>query len=169
MKKYSLLVSCLLLLLACQQNVSEQKSMNKVDSLKIAIYDRLFKSNSDKAFISPTIIQQPIKNKLAQDCISLYEHNYRSITKITKSVSFDSDSLRLWLYSLDTTKYTELRMFLGIYTKEIIKEYTKSDTLIGRVSIFIWPYQGDKPAPPGLRPKVVGESTDVFNLGDIHN
>ena len=163
MKMYLSGVFCVLsLLTACHQNVS-QKGMDKTDSLKIKVYDMLFKE-TDKSLSKEEFFDQPIENKFAKECIKRYKKEYGSIKSYTESVSFRSDYLNQWLLSRDVSTYKEIRMFLGIYTKEIIEKYGKNKNLIGKLSIFLWASPEGKISVDTIN----DNGDDFYNLGDIH-
>ena len=113
---------------------------------------------------------QPVNYQLAQECLDLYQQTYSAAVvtnRMTDSVGFMKTQFVAWLTQLhEGTDYDELRMCLGMYTKEILEAYEMPAILENRVTIFVYPYTA------GVRTKwhhgVGGdEPCDPFNMGTV--
>ena len=128
-----------------------------------------FKEKASKR--GPGVFDMPVDTGIARRCIDTLKE-YMSIdpdlTKLvngyTESVWFGSSSLLAWFEDNEIFKNSDsIAIRLGMYTNEAY-EYYKTEGLkeenIGRVTVFIWPYNTQ-----GLVPVTV---TAPFNIGSLH-
>ena len=117
------------------------------------------------------VFDMPVDTGIAQRCIDTLKE-YMSIdpdlTKLvngyTEAVWFGSDALLGWFEDNEIFKNSDsIAIRLGMYTNEAYEYYKTeglSESSIGRVTVFIWPYNTQ-----GLVPVTV---TAPFNIGSLH-
>jgi hypothetical protein len=182
MKKFLLLPSLLLLFsVACNRLKDQTRVANpcltKEDSLKIRVYDKFF---GVKASAFKTILDAEIPNDLANECIEEHKTKYHGSPDFTfiknaysSDVSFSSYELGNWLQKLTlTTDCDNLRIFFSVYTPNFAAHVRDPHVKVGRMSVILWPYHGDRRAKiTSLSPNAtaaIGDEAAAFNLGDIH-
>lgn len=124
------------------------------------------------------VFDRPVAYRLAQECIALYKASGEvSGVPKTESIEFSKDSLALWMQEVGKiAKYNTIRVYPGLYTKEILKFYGKDPKLENRLTVFFFAYNDGAPATKsadGKSSEVEQKSAtqsfvDPFNLGNVH-
>lgn len=112
------------------------------------------------------IRSQPVEFQLAEDCIKEFLATNPAKIPKTTHISFAAAPLKKWVASLDTATYDTIRVTMGIYTPKFVETYNNPDRK-GRLTVFLMPYKGDKPAVDKSATGILG-NTKPFNLGEIH-
>jgi len=147
---------------------------NPVDSSRNERVKIVERKKPQRPLINNKHFDQPVSNRLAMDCVISYQKKGEIANqgKKTESIEFASKDLQEWMEKLkDSTTYNAIRIFPGIYTKEFLKKYHKSDTLENRLTVFLFPYNDGKPAVYNSKGNAAGgegKPVDPFNLGNVH-
>jgi hypothetical protein len=119
---------------------------------------------------------RPIEVGLAQGCINKYREVILDGTDLddlevikksyTESVAHGSYEVGKWLSGeLDDYRFNNLRIFIGIYTDEMIEHYNlKPEQYADRMTVIIWPYEDNERA---VRYDNNTSMASPFNLGDL--
>lgn len=114
------------------------------------------------------ILDKEVDSVNARKCIdsmqALYEGtDYNAIkASYTKSVTFGSANLKQWLTDRNIFEESDSIVFyLGIYTKDAIRDWNVPEEYYGRVSIFIWPYKKETSG-------TMTSLQNPFNVGSLH-
>ncbi|WP_443939648.1 hypothetical protein [Pedobacter sp. MW01-1-1] len=115
------------------------------------------------------ILDKPVKYEQAIACLKKYQEPLNVSLKKTEYVGFNKEALQTWLKSIDTVgTYDTIRVSFGRYTPKILEDNGKDPKFKNRLTIFFFPYNGNKPA---VKDKVKGleeEFIDPFNMGEVH-
>ena len=72
-----------------------------------------------------------------------------------------------WEWKVD---FTHIRIVYGVYTENFVNTHGIAKDNIGKHTVFIWPYRGNEQAKyiVAVNQRAVGDTADVFNLGELH-
>lgn len=170
---YLLAILVALFFTACHQEKKETvSSLSKEDSLKIAFYDRYF-GDSDQASLIESKMDVPVNPDSAQLCIDNYvsirkSMNPKLLSKMLKTnyLSFNLKSLKKWLTNnVSDSKFTDIRIYFGAYTKDVLANAGKPDSLANRLTVFLWPYNKNNPS---ISRDVANQQIQPYNFGQIY-
>ncbi|RZK02983.1 MAG: hypothetical protein EOO43_23190 [Flavobacterium sp.] len=159
--------------LALMQSCREQDDKKAYQS-ELSRLNRLLNGKDDKTLYPGG---QIVPRNLAMDCIRNYEKLYKPALNtdalqyaFAKDVSFGVNGLLKWMINMkDSTNVDNIRVFYGVYTADMLAQYPNRDITPGRLTVFIWPYNGSKKAVYNNYGVGEGESdtTSAFNLGNV--
>jgi hypothetical protein len=97
---------------------------------------------------------RPVPANLANECIDAYYQKLKTLDgwdtvtsnpKLTMSVGFEFPGLQYWMANLSSNP-DELKVCFGVYTKNYIDSLVpEHPELIGRLTVFLWPYKSGMP------------------------
>lgn len=172
---YFLAILVALFFTACHQEKKETVSgLSKEDSLKIAFYDQFFgDSDSSKSSLIESKMDVPVNPDSAQLCIDNYTSirksmNPKILSKMleTNYISFNLKELKKWLTNnVSDSKFTDIRIYFGAYTKDVLANAHKPDTLENRLTVFLWPYNKNNPS---ISRDGANQQIQPYNFGQIY-
>ncbi len=116
---------------------------------------------------------QPVDVALGRACIDGYVAN--NSAKNTEYIRYSAKKLEAWLSSLkDSVEYDTIRVYMGIYTEDILKKYKKPANWKGKMTTFLVPFKGKEYAKykrdfPSLKGDTdEGDSIKPYNMGEIY-
>lgn len=116
------------------------------------------------------MFNEPVNFALATACVKLYEEADIHTLPRTNSIIFKRHELVKWINEIEAEDYDNLRICMGIYTAEVLKDHPELAHLVNRVTVFLFPFKGDLHAG---RVNTNGTSkdekyVDPFNMGELH-
>lgn len=157
---------------------SENSKIDHADSVKNKLSAKENPLNASVPLsLKGILYDRPVDYKYVKPCIKAFQkYGLMPGVKLTHSVGFSKGDLLKWIETLpDSTEYTELRVYFGLYTKEFLQHYhvKNADSLVNRLTVFLVPYNNDKLATynKAAAAKHGGATdsvaVDSFNLGNV--
>lgn len=172
---YLLGIFIALIMSACHQEKKEvTSSLSKEDSLKIAFYDRFFgDSDNSKAALIESKMDRPVNPDSAQLCVDNFVSirktmNPKVVSQLLKTnyISFNLKDLKNWLQNdVGNSQFTDIRIYFGAYTKDVLRNAHKPDTLENRLTVFLWPYNKNNPS---ISRDGANQQIQPYNFGELN-
>jgi major membrane immunogen (membrane-anchored lipoprotein) len=153
-------------------NTGNNKDSCKIaceDTLIIAAWKKIF-SGDDKEMAKRDIEVEVKDTILVKGCIEAYQQALAAGTiktaSYTESIAYGSSALSDWLTKkLSGFNHNYIKIYIGMYTADFAKEYSKAQGHEGRLTVFLWPHHDEERAS-----RQTGGSKEyakIFNLGDL--
>jgi len=128
------------------------------------------KQQEKRLLTTKIMFDEPVNFTLAKVCVELYEKADIHTLPRTNSIIFKRHELVKWINQIEVEDYDNLRVCMGIYTAEILKDHPELGHLLNRVSVFLFPFKGDAHAGnvTANGNSKDGKYVDPFNMGELH-